>query len=108
MRCRTLRQTPVRAVIALIVRERTPRVTMSRGPGRTEPPQALRRSGPPSHVERAALVDPEDLKRPAQAEIHRQAQGQVEDLGVGELTAQPREELIVDRTVVGDETLGVL
>src|SRR5947207_15831634 len=99
---------PVRAACAPNVRERSPRVTMSRGPGRPGPPQALRRSGPPSDVERAALVDPEDLQRAAQPEIHGQAEGQVEDLGVGELTAQPGEEVVVDRTVVGDETLGVL
>src|SRR5712692_4242706 len=61
-----------------------------------------------SHLERGALVDPEDLQRTAEAEVDGQAQREVENLGVAELAAQPPEQLLVDRTMVDDEALGVL
>ena len=54
------------------------------------------------------LGDPERPQRPPEAEEGRQADGQVEDLGVGERARSRSHELVVDAGVVDGEALGVL
>ena len=50
----------------------------------------------------------EHLERAAETDEHRAAQREVEDLVVGELRAQAREQLVVDVAVIGREPLRVL
>src|SRR5207237_4164838 len=93
-------------------RGRPPRVTRGDrkgddGPGAHDPrpprPVLLRPLGPrPTlDVERAIVVDAEDLERAAESEEHRAAQREVEDLVVGEYGPQAAEQLVVDRAMVG-------
>ncbi|MDQ1467113.1 MAG: hypothetical protein QOH10_1528, partial [Actinomycetota bacterium] len=59
-------------------------------------------------IDLRALADPEHFEGAAETEVHREAQGEVEDLVVGEPRAQPREQVVVDPVMIGDESLGVL
>ena len=59
-------------------------------------------------VDRAVVGDLEHFEGAAEAHEHRAAEGEVEDLVVGELRAQTREQLVVDGAVVGGEAFGVL
>src|ERR1700730_1551997 len=61
-----------------------------------------------SELDRARLADTEDGQRSPQAEKHRDAQREIEDLLIGERLPQPLEERVVHRRVVIGEALRVL
>ena len=54
------------------------------------------------------LRDLQDFERATEPEEHRQTEREVEDLVVGEVAAEPGEELVVDGVVVESEPFGVL
>ena len=59
-------------------------------------------------VDGAVVGDLEHFEGAAQADEHGAAQREVEDLVVGEVRAQAREQLVVDVAMVGGEPFGVL
>src|ERR1700759_5679814 len=60
-----------------------------------------------SEVDRAGLIDAEHAQRASEAKEHRDTEGEIEDLLIGEDFTQPSEECVVDRCVVIREPLGV-
>src|ERR1700722_7612167 len=64
--------------------------------------------GDQSEVDCARFVDAQHGQGTAEAEKNRDAQGEIENLLVGERSPQPFEERVTHRRVVGREALGVL
>src|SRR5438067_7224939 len=61
-----------------------------------------------SDVEVCVLGDLQHFECAAESQVDGQAQGEVQDLVVGEVLAQPAEQFVVDRTMIDGELLCVL
>src|SRR5271168_1949221 len=87
-------------------RLRTDRVVLSNSS--TDATSIRSLPGDKSKVDCAGLVDAQHGQGASEAEKHRDAQGEIEDLLVGERVMKAFEERVVHRRVVGCEAFGVL